>query len=470
MADRYQQLVNTPIGKLVSKQVGLPQPPVLERFDPAHPTPVISGTVLFGGTGGRLAKPVTKILKSIGAEVQTPMDEDIRGAAAQAKLDAGIFNPDAAPADDRFKAIIFDATGISSSEELEQLWAFFHVAIRRVVASGRVIILGTPPEEASDPREAIAQRALEGTERALGKEVRKGATSQLVYVSAKAEGQMESTLRFLLSPRSAFVSGQVIRIGGAVAPAGRANWRAPLSGKVALVTGAARGIGAAIAEVLARDGAHVVGLDVPPMADDLAAVTAAIGGSSLTADITDEGAPELIANHLIDAHGGVDIVVHNAGITRDKTMGRMTDEQWNKVIAINLTAPQRIDRALFERDAVRKNGRIVAVSSISGIAGNAGQTNYSTSKAGIIGLVDAYAPVLAERGVTINAVAPGFIETQMTAAMPVAIREAGRRLNSLSQGGLPIDVAETIAWFAAPASNGVNGNLVRVCGQALIGA
>jgi 3-oxoacyl-[acyl-carrier protein] reductase len=110
------------------------------------------------------------------------------------------------------------------------------------------------------------------------------------------------------------------------------------------------------------------------------------------------------------------------------------------------------------------------VSSISGIAGNAGQTNYSTSKAGVIGMVQAYAPRVAKQGVTLNAVAPGFIETQMTAAMPLALREAGRRMNSMAQGGLPVDVAETIAWFASPASAGVTGNVVRVCGQSMIGA
>ena len=115
-------------------------------------------------------------------------------------------------------------------------------------------------------------------------------------------------------------------------------------------------------------------------------------------------------------------------------------------------------------------GRIVCVSSICGIAGNAGQTNYATSKAGVIGVVNAYAPLVAERGATINAVAPGFIETQMTAKVPLPIREAGRRMSSLSQGGLPVDVAETIAWFASPACGGINGNVVRVCGQSLLGA
>jgi 3-oxoacyl-[acyl-carrier protein] reductase len=470
MTDRYAQLVNTPIGKLVTKQIGLPQPPRLERYEPGRP--VISGSVLLGASGpeSRLTTPLAKVLKAVGADVSTPMDEALRTAAATAKLDAGIFNPEAASPDDRFKALVFDATGIQSSEELERAWEFFHPAIRRVLPSGRVIILGTPPEDCAAPPAAIAQRALEGLERAVGKEVKKGATSQLIYVRTKAENQLEATLRFFLSPRSAFVSGQVVRIGPAAAALGKVNWDAPLNGKVALVTGAARGIGAAIAEVLARDGAHVVGLDVAPMADELFTVTGRLGGSFLAADITDDAAPRTIADHLSAQHEGVDIVVHNAGITRDKTLGRMTREQWSKVIAINLTAPQRIDRELFQRDLVRRNGRIVGVSSISGIAGNAGQTNYSTSKAGVIGFVQAWAPALAKRGVTLNAVAPGFIETQMTAAMPLTIREVGRRMNSLSQGGLPVDVAEAVAWFASPGSAGVTGNIVRVCGQSLLGA
>jgi 3-oxoacyl-[acyl-carrier protein] reductase len=192
--------------------------------------------------------------------------------------------------------------------------------------------------------------------------------------------------------------------------------------------------------------------------------------SSLTVDITEDDAPARIASHLLERHGGVDVVVHNAGITRDKTLGRMDQALWQQVIDINLIAPQRIDRELFDRGAVRENARIVCVSSISGIAGNAGQTNYSTSKAGIIGMVQAWAKRPAAPGMTINAVAPGFIETRMTAAMPIATREAGRRMNSLAQGGLPIDVAETIAWFASPGSGAVNGNVVRVCGQSLLGA
>jgi 3-oxoacyl-[acyl-carrier protein] reductase len=222
--------------------------------------------------------------------------------------------------------------------------------------------------------------------------------------------------------------------------------------------------------VLARDGAQVVGIDVSSQSADLDEVMNRLGGSSLSLDTTDAGAPAEIAEHVLERHGGVDVVVHNAGVTRDKTLGRMSEDLWSVVIDVNLTALERIDKELFARGAVREHGRIGCVSSISGIAGNAGQTNYATSKAGVIGFVRAWAPAVAGRGATLNAVAPGFIETQMTAAMPIAAREVGRRMNSLAQGGLPVDVAETIAWLASPASGGVNGNVVRVCGQSLLGA
>jgi 3-oxoacyl-[acyl-carrier protein] reductase len=227
-----------------------------------------------------------------------------------------------------------------------------------------------------------------------------------------------------------------------------------------VVTGAARGIGAAIAATLARDGAHVVCVDVPAQGEALAATANRVGGRAVQLDITAPDAPQRLAGPV-----RADLVVHNAGITRDKTLGRMTAEQWESVIAVNLTAPERLTEALLRDGA----GRIVCVSSVSGIAGNRGQSNYAASKAGLIGMVRALAPRLAGRA-TINAVAPGFIETRMTAAMPVFTREAGRRMNSLTQGGRPVDVAETVAWLGSPASAGVTGNVVRVCGQSLLGA
>jgi 3-oxoacyl-[acyl-carrier protein] reductase len=263
------------------------------------------------------------------------------------------------------------------------------------------------------------------------------------------------------------VSGQVIHVGPAAVTT-PASWVRPLEGKVALVTGAARGIGEAIAHVLARDGAHVICLDVPAAGEPLSAVANDVRGTALQLDLTADDAPQRLADHVKERHGRVDIVVHNAGITRDKTIARMSEDRWDSVLDINLSSQERVNEALA--DLLPAGGRIVAVSSVSGIAGNRGQTNYGTSKAGVIGLVRSNAPVLAANGVTINAVAPGFIETRMTAAMPMMIREAGRRMNSMSQGGQPVDVAETIAWLASPGSAGVTGNVVRVCGQSLLGA
>jgi 3-oxoacyl-[acyl-carrier protein] reductase len=467
MSDRYSQLVNNPVGGFIAKNVGLPQPVELDRYEPGRP--LIDGSVLLGAApGGRLAEDVARVLAMSETDTDTPPDDELRGSAAAGDLDAGIWNPDA-PSQKRFKALVFDASGIADSTQLRRLWEFFHPSFRYLLPSGRVIVLGTPPEDCRAPRAATAQRALEGFTRAIAKEARAGATAQLVYVSPGAEQRIESTVRFFLSPRSAYVSGQVVRVGeGGAVP--RIDWEQPLAGKVALVTGASRGIGEAIARTLARDGAHVVGLDIPPLAEDLNRVVGEIGGSAITIDITGPDAPAEISRQLSEGHGGVDIVVHNAGVTKDKTIVGMDAERWDVLIDINLSSEERINDALLEGKVLNKDGRVICVSSISGIAGNAGQTNYATSKAGVIGMVQSMAPVFADAGATINAVAPGFIETQMTAAMPIGTREVGRRLNSLSQGGLPVDVAETIAWYASPASTGLNGNLVRVCGQSLLGA
>ena len=148
----------------------------------------------------------------------------------------------------------------------------------------------------------------------------------------------------------------------------------------------------------------------------------------------------------------------------------MNDDQWDAVLAVNLLAPLALTEGLVANGSIGAGGRVIGLSSMAGIAGNRGQTNYATSKAGMIGLTEALAPVLATKGVTINVVAPGFIETAMTAAIPLATREVGRRLNSLYQGGEPIDVAETVAYFASPASSAITGNIIRVCGQAMLGA
>src|SRR4051794_29434800 len=205
MADRYSTLVRTPPGKFLAKQLGLPNPPQLRRYEPGQE--LLAGPALIGAApGGRLAKPVSAILKGAGAEWYVADADTGRaaGTRGRARDDDG---------ERRYAALVYDATGIGSSAELHHLYAFFHETIARLQPSGRVVVLGTPPEASSGVPQAIAQRALEGFSRSAAKEVRAGATAQLVYVAPDAEGNLESTLRFLLSGRSAFVSGQVVRIG-----------------------------------------------------------------------------------------------------------------------------------------------------------------------------------------------------------------------------------------------------------------
>lgn len=463
MSDQYQTFAKSPIGKFVIKNLGLPSPTSLDRFQSA--TPVIQGAVLLGAAqAGVFSAAISQVLMNIHANSYSGNNTELQQIAAQQGLKLSAFHPE--DKESKFKAVVFDASGIQTTEQLKQLYEFFHPVARQIQASGRVVVVGLNPDSAKTVQQAIAQRALEGFVKSVGKEFKKGITAQLLYVDADAAENLESSLRFLLSPRSAYVSGQVIRVSKADVVA--VDWNKPLAGKTAVVTGASRGIGEAIAHVLARDGAHVICLDVPQQQADLDRVAQSISGSSLAIDITAPDAGEQIKSAAAEL-GGLDIIVHNAGITRDKTLANMKAELWDLVLNINLSAIERVNDYLISHDGFNANGRIVCVSSISGIAGNLGQTNYATSKAGVIGLVKYTAPIL-KQGVTINAVAPGFIETQMTAAIPFAIREAGRRMNSMSQGGLPVDVAETIAYFAATASTGLNGNVVRVCGQSLLGA
>lgn len=469
MTDSYLNFANSPVGGKLAEVLGLPKPMVLERYKAGQP--VIKGSVLIGGgANAPLLETLAGIFKRIGAQtVAHALLPQWTPIANQAGLMSGRWGVDGQPGE-KVKALVFDATGLVDSSESDALYQFFHDAARSVLPCGRVVILGRPPELCDTPRQATIQRALEGLSRSLAKELKKAIAVQLVYVAEGAEAQLESTLRFLLSPRSAYVSAQVVRVGAPVGEgAAPADWSKPLAGKKVLVTGASRGIGASIAEVMAQEGATVICLDIPQAQAGLDEVAAKIGGSTIALDIGAADAPQLLVD-AAKADGCWDVVVHNAGITRDKTIANMKEHFWQMVVNVNLSTQERINDALVESGALKAGGRIVCVSSISGIAGNLGQTNYALSKAGVVGMVQSTAPIFAKKGITINAVAPGFIETQMTAAVPFAIREAGRRMNSMSQGGLPQDVAQAIAWFASPASNGLTGNVVRVCGQSLIGA
>ena len=445
MAFDYGKFVSSGLGKQLATSLGLPRPTRLRRHQPGDA--LVPGAVLVAAHGeGPVAERVRGLLDAAGVQVATRASTSVA-------------------------AVVLDLTQVETPADLETLRAVVAPALKTLMPTGRVIVVGRPPEDADSVAQAASRRAVEGIVRSIGKEMRGGGTANTILVAEGADDQVDATVRFLLSGRSAYVDAQVIRVGApAKDSAAPADWAQPLAGKVAVVTGAARGIGAAIADVLARDGATVVCVDIPSAGGPLAEVANRLGGSMLQLDVTAADAGERIAEHCRTRHGGFDIVVHNAGITRDKLLANTDADRWDSVLQVNLLSILRMNESLVP--AINDGGHIVNVASIAGIAGNRGQTNYAASKAGVIGMTSALAqdPAILAKGVTVNAVAPGFIETEMTAKVPFATREVGRLMNSLNQGGQPVDVAETIGWFAWDASRGVTGNTVRVCGQMLMGA
>ncbi len=368
----------------------------------------------------------------------------------------------------RVDGIVLDATTVNDVRDLGVLYELFHPWVQKLARCGRAVVVTRSPASMSSLGGAAAQRAIEGFVRSLAKEVgRKGATANLIVLEEGAEARLAAVLRFVLCERAAFVTGQPIVVSAAADGPSAVPWTRTLDGKVALVTGAARGIGKATAKLLAAEGAHVVCLDRPADDGPASQVAREVGGRVLLVDVSASDAAPAIVEAL--GERGVDIVVHNAGVTRDKTLARMKREGWDQTLDINLGAVVRITEALLD-GALRDQGRVVCLSSVAGIAGNMGQTNYAASKAGVIGFVEHLAPRVADRGITVNAIAPGFIETRLTAAIPGVIREVGRRLSALSQGGLPQDVGEAITFLASPGACGVTGQVLRVCGGAFIGA
>lgn len=454
MSDYLVRMAQNPALRNVIKGVGLPTPQNLARATGAYVEQPLAGKqVLLGAT--KASPLLKKVEATLGAAGTTPVRAD------QPK-----------PADDeRYDALVFDASAMRHPRELKSLYEFFHPVARKLSSCGRIVVLATCPETAADTATSVAARAVEGFVRSLGKEIgRLGSTANLIYVEKGAEARVAGPLRFLLSDHSTYVDAQPFRVSKTAKMPKSQPVTQALAGRVALVTGGARGIGAATAKRLAAEGAQVVCLDLPSDQAELDATVKQFGGTAFAQNITDADAPRKIADFMNEKFGGVDIVIHNAGVTRDKTLANMPEKFWDMVLSINLLAILAIDEVLWGEEVLNDYGNVVCLSSIGGIAGNAGQTNYGATKAGLIGYVQRAAQVQAERGVTINAVAPGFIETRMTEEMPFMLREAGRRMNSLSQGGEPEDVAELITFLATPGASGVTGNVIRVCGQSLIGA
>ncbi|MCO4744866.1 MAG: 3-oxoacyl-ACP reductase [Proteobacteria bacterium] len=479
MSDFLLDLSSNKRARATIQRLGLPIPmpeslrrgrgALVER--PLHDAKVLVAGPVSGELHGVIAGTVARAGAEFGAI------ESAQEVAAYAEAGEAYGRPVKAlplepTAKGRYRALVFDASTLDTAEELRALYDVVHFWIRSLDKSGRLVILGRPVSEATDVRQAGARGALEGFVRSCAKELgRKGSNATLIRVAKGAEDRVEPLLRFLLSPESAYISGQPFDLTATVkAPSAPIPRTRVLDGKAILLTGAARGIGKATAKRLAAEGAKLLLLDRPADGELLAEVANGLDGAEIVlADVTDPEAPTLIAEAARKHFGGLDGVVHNAGVTRDKTIGKMKPALWDMTLDINLAAINRINETLLD-GVLRDESRIVLLSSIAGIGGNVGQTNYAASKSGVIGVTQALAPLLAKRGIAVNAIAPGFIETRLTAAIPVATREVARRLANLSQGGLPVDIAEMAVFLLSPGAFGLTGSVHRVCGGNLMGA
>ena len=273
----------------------------------------------------------------------------------------------------------------------------------------------------------------------------------------------ETVEEFFTSGRSAFITGQAV-VANDATKSGR-----ELSEKICVVTGGAGGIGSATVKRLASEGATVVIADMPQM-EERAKSMLSDKVSFLGADLTDEAARKNLLETIKEKHGRIDVLVNNAGITRDKTLKNMPEHYWDSLIAINLTAVINLTEDALAMGLIPEGGRIISTSSISGIAGNFGQTNYTATKAALIGYSASKSKELKAKGITINAIAPGYIETDIVKTMPLTTRIFAERLTSLAQAGKPEDIAEAMAFLAHPGAESINGQVLRVCGGSFLGA
>jgi len=370
-------------------------------------------------------------------------------------------------------ALVVDGRNVSNAADLKAVFNELQEGVKNIKANGKVLIYAIQPELLEDVHHSTFQRALEGISRSLAKELGgRGTTVNLIKLPPKTELSNYGTIQeFFTSGRSAFITGQALVVNEAT-KSGR-----ELSEKICVVTGGAGGIGSATVKRLTGEGATVIIADMPQMEERAKALMANTSSalsegkiSFLGADLTDDAARKQLLETIQEKHGRIDVLVNNAGITRDKTLKNMPEHYWNQLIAINLTAVINLTEDALAMRLIPEGGRIISTSSISGIAGNFGQTNYTATKAALIGYSASKSKELKAKGITINAIAPGYIETEMVKTMPLMTRIFAERLTSLAQAGKPEDIAEAMTFLAHPGAESINGQVLRVCGGSFLGA
>lgn len=360
-----------------------------------------------------------------------------------------------------------DGADLVINRETDRLYQVGQAAAQLPHHSRLILLLGDELETTFTGRLVAAEAA--GMARSAHKEFgRSGTTVHVLRLGDVDPEGLGDAVAFFASPRAAFLTGLDVQLGKSVSPADARG----LDGKLALVTGAARGIGASIARRLAAEGAYVFVNDIPQAeeaANQTVAALRAAGGQAefVAADCASPAGAAAIAK-AIGQKGKIDAVVHNAGITRDRTLKKLSLDHWRLVLQVNLGAMARVQDALDP--LVHTGTSLVMMSSVMGIAGNFGQANYSASKAGVIALAKEWAAAGRAKGLRANAVAPGFILTEMTAHLPLMNREMAKQLTAMLQPGLPEDVAELAAFLASPRSRAVTGQVLRCDGGMAFGA
>ncbi len=357
---------------------------------------------------------------------------------------------------------------LAVNEATDALLSVGHAAASLPPNSRLLLVLG--PDLRGDSLGGLMTAATQGFMRSAFKELGKSGTT--CHVIRAEDAQSAAALAaFLASPRAAFLTGLDLLARKSVA--GDAADGPELDGKVVLVTGAARGIGASIAERLALEGSHVWINDIAQSqaaAADTVAQIRARGGHAefVAADVGTLSGAQAIADAIGKSAGRLDGVIHNAGITRDRTLKKMSVAQWRQVLQVNFGAMHLVQTAVAP--LLQPGSAMVLMSSVMGISGNFGQTNYSTSKSAVIELAKQWAVDGQARGLRANAIAPGFILTDMTAQMPVINREMAKQLTAMLQPGLPLDVAELACFLVGGQSRGVTGQVLRCDGGMAFGA